>query len=54
VSSIADQTELELIESILLLYTRDARTAHAIAAHLAFKLTRRRKIIRERRRQRAT
>jgi len=47
--NIADQTEKEVIETILRMYTKDERAVHNISDHLSKILTRRRSIIRERR-----
>ncbi len=46
---ISEQTEQELINTILLIYSGDEKTCRAIALHIATKLTQRRTIIRGRR-----
>lgn len=46
--NIADQTEQELIETILGIYCGDKKSCTTISKHIAEKLTQRRTIIRER------
>ena len=48
---IADQTERELIESVLKLYAQQNDACAEIAHHIAIKLADRRKLIRERKRK---
>lgn len=47
--NIADRTEQELVQAILLLYSGDEKACLRISQHVAEKLTQRRKIIRDRR-----
>jgi hypothetical protein len=47
--NIADQTEREMIGSILRIYSNDEKACLTISDHIALKLSERRKIIRERR-----
>jgi hypothetical protein len=47
--NIADQTEEQLIHSILAIYSKDEQMCRSIANHIAIKLSIRRAIIRERR-----
>jgi hypothetical protein len=49
-TNIADQTEQEMIFTILKLYSGDEVACLRISDHIAQKLTQRRKIIRERKR----
>jgi hypothetical protein len=47
--NIGNQTELELIQAILALYSPDEQMTWTIAHHIATKLQMRRRLIRERR-----
>jgi hypothetical protein len=49
--NIADQSERELIQSILEIYSKDEQACRSIANHIALKLAIRRAIIRERRKE---
>lgn len=52
-TNIADNTEQELIERILRIYSADEQACLRISMHIAEKLTGRRKLIRERRKKAA-